>query len=329
MAAALVALVSANAGCSSGGGGTGLETALARIADTANNRSEIFYDDTSALVQLAGTSPTATKGFALLRAMGAGQISASVYVSPANAGINLYGESYAVTAGLPPQMLTVLDGGQNASQVTSHLTKLGFKHIGDRLVAPSGGAGSTAEEYAEVLAQVQPSGADLLVGTSKADLSQVGSPTGQTLAGDPGISALASCLGNVVAAEIFSGVYLGGQKPAAEAVGILQPASDTATPQAVVCVSWPTQAAAAQYATDVQKDLASGSSTATNERYSKILTHPTVTNIGGSQHVVQWQADTPGNASQVFNMVDEFGLPGLTDCAELSQAAKAQVPGCS
>jgi hypothetical protein len=326
----LLALVTAIAGCSGGsGGGSGLDAALARVADTANNRTQISYDDTSELVKLAGTNPVATKGFALLRGTGAPTIAEGAYLTPQEAGINLYGENYAVTVGSPDEALTLLDGGQSASQVTSHLTKLGWKRSGDKLLAPSKGTGGPdGKVEAEIYGQVQPSGADLLVGSSHADLSQIGSPSGQTLAGDPKVSALANCLGNVVAAEMFSGYYLGGKGPTALAVGVVEPASNTATPQAVVCVSWSTPAQAAKYATDVKKALTSGLSPVADKRYSTMLTLGTVTSVGGSQNVVEWQADTPGNASLVFQMIDDFGLPALTDCTTLSQAARAQVIGC-
>jgi hypothetical protein len=310
----LAAVAPALAACSggSGGGGSGLDAALARIADTANTRNQIFYDDTSELVKLAGTNPVGTKGFALLRGMGAGALAESVYVSPQELGINLYGENYALSAGLPPQMLTVLAGGQNASQVTSHLTKLGWKRSGAKLLAPASTSGTT-EEIAEILGQVQPSGADVLIASSHASMTQVGSPSGQTLAGDPVISALANCLGNVVAAEMFSGAYFAHTGATEVAVGVTQPASDTATPRAVACVAWSTQAKAAQYTTNLRKALASGVAPSLNRRYSTFLTNTSVTSPGGSQNVVGWQADTPGNASQVFNLVDEFGLPALSE----------------
>lgn len=309
---ALVTGIAGIAGCSGGsGGGTGLDTALSRVADTANNRSQIFYDDTSELVRLAGANPVATKGFALLRGLGAGAIAASYYLGPQQAGINLYGEDYAVTAGFPPQEVTLIAGGQSASQVTSHLTKLGWKRSGGRLLAPSASSGPAATDD-ENLAQVESSGSDVLIGSPHADLSQIGAPSGSTLASDPDISALASCLGNVVAAEIFSGVAgSGSAKATAVAVGVSQPASNTATPHAVVCVSWPAQAGAAQYAASLSKALASGESATAGKRYSAILRDASVTSPGGSQHVVEWQADTPGNASEVFDMIDELGLPAL------------------
>ncbi len=68
-ATALVLLTCAAAGGSSspGNGPTRLDAALSHIADTPGTRASIAFDDTARLVQLSGTSPGTTKGFAVLR----------------------------------------------------------------------------------------------------------------------------------------------------------------------------------------------------------------------------------------------------------------------
>jgi hypothetical protein len=53
-----------------------------------------------------------------------------------------------------------------------------------------------------------------------------------------------------------------------------------------------------------------------------------VTSLGGSQHIVRWQAQTPSRASLVLVMSEDDGLPALPDCARLPRAAQAQVAGC-
>jgi hypothetical protein len=317
-------------GCSgSGSGGTGLQTALARVADTAGNRSQITYDNTAELVRLAGSDPASTKGFALLRGLGVPAIASTGYVLPGDAGFNLYAEDYSISAGTLPRTLSLMAGGQNGSQITSHLTSLGWKRSGGKLVGPPPlAANSDATQLAEMASQVLPAGSDVVFGSAGADLSQIGSPQGATLASDPGISALAQCLGNVVAAELISGGYLGGAKPAAIAVGISQPASGTATPRAVVCVNWPSQAAAARYATAVRRALSSGFSLDLDTPYSALVKDATVTAIGGGQNTVQWQADTPQSAQTVLQMVDDIGLPALQDCAKLTALQAAEIPGC-
>jgi hypothetical protein len=329
-AVALITLVCAVAGCSGGSGGSGLEMALSHVADTANTRSQILYDDTAELVQLVGRNPGSATGFGALRGWGASLLSTMAYLLPGDTGINLFNESYAVSAGSPPDTLSLLDGGQSASLVTSRMTRLGWKRSGARLIGPpSLTADPTVSQYAQYMPQVLPSGSDVVVGSSAADLGQIGTPSGPTLAADPRISGLAQCLGNVVAAGIFSGGDLGGGKPAAVAVGVSQPASSTAVPHAVVCVAWSSQAEAANYAAELRQALSSGVSPETDERYSAVLLHPSVTSVGGSQHVVEWQADTPANASLVFLMIEQVDLPALPDCGALTPLARARVPGCS
>jgi hypothetical protein len=331
-----VTLIAAVTGCSGGSpsgaggsGGTGLESALSRVADTANTRSEISYDNTAALVQLAGKNPATTKGFAELRGWGVPSVAEIAFMLPGEAGFNIYGEDYGISAGSPPRTVSLMAGGQSAAQLTSRLTGLGWKRSAGKLVGPSPvSASADAGPLALDAAQVLPTGSDADFGGTGATLSQIGSPQGATLATDPSIGALAQCLGNVVAASMFSGMYLGGKKPAAVAVGVTQPASNTATAHAVVCVSWSTQAAAAGYATDLRQALSSGVSPAADVRFSTLLTHATVTNVGGSEHVVEWQADTPQNAQTVFLMAEEIGLPALPDCLKLSAAA-ARALGCA
>jgi len=331
VAGALGSCSSGSGGSGGGSGGTGLETALSHVADTPGNRAQISYDDTAALVRLSGTGLRTTKGFALLRGWGASSLTQVMVTLASDTGINVFSEDYAISAGNPPQMLTLVHGGQSASLVTSRLTKLGWKAGGGMLTGPplSGGSGN-ASNYALQLQKVQASGADVTVGQSGADLGQIGSPSGPTLAGDPLISALAACLGNVVAAQVQAGGDLGGgRNPVAVAVGVAAPASNAATPHAVACVAWSSQADAAQYAAGARKALSSGVSVATNQRFSALLSHPSVASIGGSQHIVSWQADTPGRADLVFQMYLNRDLPGLPDCARMPPAARNRVIGCT
>jgi hypothetical protein len=310
-----------------------LEAALSHVADTSGNRAGISYDDTSALVGLAGSGLGATKGFALLRGYGASITDLMLFL-PGDTGINVFSEDYAITAGNPPQAVTLLHGGQSASLVTSRMTKLGWKPNGGMLVGPplsdTSGSGSASEtEYVLQLHMVQASGSDVTFGQSAGNLSQIGSPSGSTLAGDPLISALASCLGDVVAAQVQVGGNLGGRKPVAVAIGVAAPASNSATPHAVACVAWQSQAGAAQYAAAARKALSSGGSIATNQPYSAVLSHTSVTSIGGSQNIVQWQADTPSRADVIFQMYLAMDLPGLPSCSRLPPAARGRVIGCA
>lgn len=324
LAAVLIAIV---AGCSGGGpGGTSLQAALARVSDTANNRSFISYDDTAELVGLVGKNPAApASGYGPLRGMGAGDLLSYEAELP-EAGISLFNEDYAITAGSPPSTLTLIAGGQDASAVTQRLTKLGFKKAQDGTLASP--TPPDLALYPPSMSRVKASQSDVLAASPGASLSQAGSPSGATLADDAAIKALAACLGNVAAALMVSGSAANvTAKPTEIAVGVSQPASASATPHVVVCVSWPTATAAAAYAANVRKALATGSSLATGRRYSATFSHATVTRVGGSAHVVEWQADEP-TPETIFEEVNNIDLPALPDCARLPAAAAARIIGC-
>jgi hypothetical protein len=330
--AAVILLTCALASCSSGGatGDTGLDKALSQVADTASTRTQISYDDTAKLVQLAGAGVGNPDGFAPLRGWGAASISQLVYTVVSDTGVNVLNEDYSISAGSPPHTVTLLHGGQNASQVTDRLTKLGWKNNGGTLTGPALASGSrTANLYALIMHLVKPSGSDLTLGAARANLSQIGSPSGKTLADDPLVSALANCLGDVVAAQIGIGGNLGGKKPAGVAIGVRTPASKSATPRAVACVAWPTQAEATGFESNVRKALSHGLSPTANKPFSSLFGHPAVTSIGGSQNVIQWQADTPGRALLIFEMYESVDLPALPNCSLLPIADKARVIGCS
>lgn len=332
-AAITVTGLAALTACSGGGGGSGLQTALGRIANTSNNRSQIYYDDTAALVKLAGANPASTKGFAPLRGLGSSGLASLAAELPGPTGIKLLGESYSISAGTQPDDVSLLSGGQDTAKVTSDLRKLGWKQEDGRLAAPSlastsGNAlGGTLSVFMD---QVSASGSDVIFGGAGAKLGQAGSPGGQTLAQDPMISALAGCLGNVVAAWI--GSYGTGPQlrpaPSEVAAGLLSPASNSAVPRAVGCAAWPTAAAASTYQRDLTRALASGMSVSRGERFASLLTHVSVRDVGGPDHVVSWQASTPGAAQLVIQLVASSDLPGLPDCQRLSPQAAAHEPGC-
>lgn len=331
-AAAAAALVVAGAGCSGGAsGGTGLEAALARVSDSANNQSSIYYDNTAELVSLAGTSLSAeAKSFGALRGTGAPNLVSYLGTLTRDTGINLFGESYAITAGLPPASVTLVADGQDGSQVTGKMTKLGWKKGADGTLAspPLSTASTDTAEYTISMRKVEAADSDVLFGGASADLGQIGSPSGSTLADDPGIKALAGCLGNVVAATMYSGRYAGIKAdPTEVAVGISQPAKASDAPHAVVCVSWPTQSAADTYEANVRKVLATGLSLRTAERYSSLLRHATVTSVGGGSHVVEWQAD-PSTAETVFQMQVSNDLPALPNCSRMTVIEAQRITGC-
>ncbi len=210
-AAAAAALLAPLAAACSGGPGArpvdpSLTAALARVADTPGNRGQIWYDDTAALVRVTGRSWSRHGAFAALRGLGApGLASAAPQIS---AGIDLIGDTYAISAGRPPDAVGLLAGGQRPAKVTRYLAALGWRRHGRGLAAPPFAAavrGSTAEALIALpLARVAAAGTDLRYGYRGASLRQIGSPRGRTLAADPLVDALARGLGPVAAAWIGS-----------------------------------------------------------------------------------------------------------------------------
>jgi hypothetical protein len=310
-AVAAGALVSA---CGSGGGGsgggTGLDAALSRVADNSNTRSLVLYDDTAALVKLAGKR--LGTGYGPLAGTGAGGLQSYFAVIQGQAGLRPLDEHYAISAGSPPAAVGILVGGQNADQVTRGLTRQGWKRDGARLVMlPLNLSNPLDGETAGWLSQVQPTGSDVIYGQPQADLRQAGAPAGPTLAQNPQISALANCLGDVVAAAILAVYNTGAAVKPAVAVGVSRPASNAAVPHAVACVAWPSSDAASRYAANLRQALASGKSLASNQPWSAIVRRASVTIVGGGQNVVEWQAQTPRSPLIVFQMIFNKDLPAL------------------
>jgi hypothetical protein len=97
----------------------------------------------------------------------------------------------------------------------------------------------------------------------------------------------------------------------------------------VVCVAWPTQAAAGTYALELGRALSGGVSPDLGVPYSRLLSRPSVRDIGGNQHLVAWQAGTPGNAGLPIQMAEDAALPALPSCAHLPPQAAPHVIGCS
>jgi hypothetical protein len=316
-------------------------TALARVADTANNRSWIWYDGTAAIARISGTGASPgypRNGFGSLRGIGTGTSTLESAQAAQDTGIDIYNEGYSISAGTLPKEITLVAGGQNAHAVTAGLGALGWRGSGGTLQAPPlsdfmtpGGRALAAASYRPILDQVEASGPDVKYGASGTDLDEIGTPSGPTLASDPLIRALANCLGDVVAAEFnVNGSYYGqpvGRRPIEVAIGVPRPASNTATPRTVVCAAWGSESAAKQYAGDVRKAISSETSITGKQRYASQLTNSTVTIVGGGQHIVAWQAYTPAGAGIVFGMMQLYDLPALPSCT-LARQAKVHAIGC-
>jgi hypothetical protein len=321
-AAALALLAPLAAACSGGPGARpvdpSLTAALARVADTPGNRQQVWYDDTAALVRVAGRSWSRHGAYAALRGLGAPGLASSA--PQISAGIDLIGDTYAISAGRPPAAVGLLAGGQRPAKVIRYLKALGWRRHGRGLAAPPFAAavkGSTAEALIALpLALVAAAGTDLRYGYPAASLRQIGSPRGRTLAADPLVDALARGLGPVAAAWIGTypaGRTAAGPAPALAAVGVRAPAAGRSVPVAVGCTAWADAAAAAAYRRALQRALLGGGlNPVTRQPFRRLLRHAAVRAAGGRHHLVCWQARTPGQGLLVFSMAGQHDLPGLS-----------------
>jgi hypothetical protein len=134
-------------------------------------------------------------------------------------------------------------------------------------------------------------------------LDAAGKPFGQTLAEDPRISALARCLGDVVAAVIATPKISGKLHPTTVSIGVRAPTHNTDTPHAVVCLSWSSTDQAHQYATLLDRAFRKGASLRTAKPWKDILHNISTRDLGGSEHIVAWEADFPGDATLPIKML--------------------------
>jgi hypothetical protein len=324
-------------GCSSlpliGGGGTGLHQALGRIAATDATRKWVTYDAIGKLTRLVGKQPGGS-GFGLLLLDGT-DLGPVAELLPGDTGIAALDADYGVSAGLPPDTVSVLAGGQHSDRIGKALASSGWTRDGDRYIGPDVTAvtDDSKMRLALNLAQVRTGGADVVFGKSRADLGAAGHP-GSSLADDQPTAALADCLGDVVAAQLSADFHspiessrltpaqraaLAKQRPAGiqldklreVAVGVRTPKSTSDTPRAVVCVAWADQSAADGYAAALPGVLSAGTSLASNQPYARLLHNPQTRKVGGGAHIVQWSADEGGGPGQVIGMLAMQDLPGL------------------
>lgn len=300
-----------------------LRLALSRIAATADTRKSVSFDDTSRLARFAGTK----QGYGDLRSSAAATLASYSKIIEEQPGIALAKADYTVTAGQPPKTVGVVAGGQDADKVTHGLTDLGWRDGQGHLTAPDPMSitDETLAPLALSLAKVHPEDADLIYGGGAANLDDADHPSGPTLADDPRILALAECLGDVVAARVETPTMLGKLHPTAIAVGVRAPARDTDTPHVVVCASWASADDATRYHTLLDKALREQASMVTATPWTEILAHPSSHDVGGDEHVVSFEADTPNApASGILNMLNRLDLPAFPCAAAPARMTPAQ-----
>lgn len=323
------------AGCSSGGGiqslaATGFRAALAHVAATDTTRAYVSYDDTAALVAVAGKdlAPAADDRahYGQLRGNGVPSLTPYAFVLHDSAGLALFDAKYTISGGMPPNQVGFVSGGQPADQLTKGFTGLGWHQDGNRLVAPGMADIKDDTLGAAVFSLAQLSAADgnLRYGSQSAKLDDIGGTPAHSLADDPLIGALADCLGPVAAATIDArGTSPAKPHPKAIALGLRAPKQKTDTPHLVACAAFGNADDATSYRDRVRKALTTGTSLASNQPWHELLTSPSVADPTGDQHIVAWQADAPDHANLAVDLLARNDLPALADCSRLPPAIRA------
>jgi hypothetical protein len=312
-------------------GGSALSVALSRITATEDSRMSVTFDNTAALTELAGTAQgQRAGGYGDLRGYGAASLTIYGSTLADRPGITLTEAEFTVSAGLPPHMVGLVVGGQDAGKITGSLTDLGWREERGQLVAPGIGEIEDAQLGALTLqlAQVLADGSDLVYGGAEADLGYAVLPFVPKLADDPRIKALSSCLGDVVAATVAVPHMRGALHPTAVAVGVRTPAKNTDTPRAVACLSWKSGAEADRYQELLDKALRESVSGVTAKPWKDMLADVTIQNLGGDEHVVSWEAKTPNNPPNlVLKMLNSLDLPAFPCSDKMTPEMRAQFPG--
>lgn len=304
-AGAVVLTAVAVAGCG-GGGSTGpaaagdtLRAELGRITDTAGHRAWVDFGDLGAQRKagLTGSGPAASQ----LGQHGWGEIAPSALLTQKSFGFDGRKAKAAVEAGNPPDTGGRLDGGVDPSAVAPKVEALGGKPEKD---GPAGKTWRLQEDHKISMTGplastftgasvgqfnlVRAGGSSLVHASSLAALDGVDADGGRTLGGDAAFTAVATCLDHPLAAELTDH---GAGDPKAAANGTVlgvgtRGASATSLTNEL-CRTNPSASAADALAARLRAQLASGSSRAADEPWSRLLTGAKVTVEGGPQHVVR------------------------------------------
>ncbi|WP_238008325.1 hypothetical protein KZZ52_58615 [Dactylosporangium sp. AC04546] len=239
-----------------------LLTALGRVAAGAG--SVRFSDDEELrTIQSVAPGPNTWGEIALFGSSGIGTESQRY-------GVRIDQAVYTVTVGAAPSQAVLVSGQQDAALLKTTLGKLGYKAEGDRLVAPAAAAAPVG--------QVRTLGTDVVLGGHSASLDVF---SGSAV--DPALTALATCLGDVVVAQLSGRV----------AVGVR--ASRTAEIRTVVCTTWDSPAAASAAA----------------DKQRAAYPAPASAEVTASGAVVR-AVSTVKSPRTMFESLDKQTLPGIT-----------------
>lgn len=211
--------------------------------------------------------------------------------------LSLNAADYAISAGPAPAMVTLIAGGQDGEEVKSAAGSLGYE--GDDVLSQKM---DVTKPITVQIAQVQPKGDDIVLGSADADMALVDSKD-DSLADDAEIVAVSDCLGDVVAAFITDI----GTDDHLVAVGVRAIGKGVTS---MLCVKTDDDAAAKDLEGKVKDDLASGD-TANGKKYADYFEGSSVTVLsdGVVQAKLPHASDT--KPSIMHQMLTQVDLPGF------------------
>ncbi|WP_129667891.1 hypothetical protein [Phytoactinopolyspora endophytica] len=301
MTLAVAALAVAACGGDDGGSGsdgTALRQALARLEATSATSQHISFGDAARIDEASGGTFKGTWGS--LTGWGADQLYPYREQLPDVLGIDLVASESLISVGQPPHVVSLIEGGQDADEITAAATASGWS--GDPVLTlemdPSQPVSVSAPN-------VQPVGSDAVVGGQSADLSVVDS--GETsLADAPVIGELADCLGDVVAAQFIQA------DPYPTGLGVRPDEDDPDTPVSVLCTMTTSVSDGERLAAEMDEAVTSGESALVSRPYADYFTNPDVEILEG-EHIVRMEVTHTPDASAItiFQMAATRDLTGL------------------
>ncbi|AYY14403.1 hypothetical protein EF847_18615 [Actinobacteria bacterium YIM 96077] len=247
-------------------GGTALEESLSRFRADESTRSYVEFGNASRIDELSGGTVDGTWGS--LAGLGSGALFQHRTELPDELAIHPSEAESAITTGQPPAALTLLQGGQDGDEITSAANDAGW--TGDDVLTLDD---LGTNPLAVTIPQIVPLAEDVAVGSAEADMSIVDTD-GDTLAADPLVSELASCLGDVVGA----GFAAAGDYPTS--YGVRPDEDDPDTVIGIICVA-PPSGEAERLASDIEDAIASGEIPGSGQPYADHFVQPDVEVLAG------------------------------------------------
>lgn len=327
-----------------GGGGAGSVTdTLKNIHTTAQSDSYIEYGDTAQIVKLSGgRSMAADSPFGNLLGWGSGQMADYFQVLPPLTGFDSTTATSAVTVGYPPNQISVLFGTFDPAAIGTKLAAWGYhkQDRGDGVTAwifsddhkldstkldPSTGIGpGMTTGWLNV---IWVSKTSIAYGGATSDLAAALPAQSQPLSKDAVVGPLADCLGPTLAAVLITSPKLIGSS-AVPAIAFGVTGTSTADAREEICAEAPDDAGAKSLAAGFTKAVTSGHDYVQNEAWSKMLSDPQTTVIGGSKHVVQLSAKpVDPRLGLVFQLVEKNDFLNLLGLPEVQSGTRS--PGGS